>query len=79
MKVVSKFCYLGDMLSSGGGCTQAVIARCRVAWGKFKLLLVLSHYIHRVMHVTKLRNAHNAPYGHFRQKLGSVNLTKDLV
>ena len=27
------------MLSSGGGCTQAIIARCRVAWGKFKRLL----------------------------------------
>ena len=39
MKVVSEFCYLGDMLSSGGGCTQAIIARCRVAWGKFKRLL----------------------------------------
>ena len=39
MKVVSEFCYLGDMLSSGGGCTQAIIARCRVAWGKFKKLL----------------------------------------
>ena len=39
MKVVGEFCYLGDMLSSGGGCTQAIIARCRVAWGKFKKLL----------------------------------------
>ena len=39
MKVVSEFIYLGDMLSSGGGCTQAIIARSRVAWGKFKKLL----------------------------------------
>ena len=39
MEVVSEFCYLGDMLSSGGRCTQAIIARCRVAWGKFKKLL----------------------------------------
>ncbi len=38
MKVVSEFCYLGDM-SSGGGCTQAIIARSRVALGKFKRLL----------------------------------------
>ncbi len=36
MKVVSELCYLGDMLSSGSGCTQAIVARCRVAWGKFK-------------------------------------------
>ena len=39
MKVAGEFCYLGNMLSSGGGCTQAIIARCRVAWGKFKKLL----------------------------------------
>ena len=31
--------YLGDMLSSGGGCNQAIKARCSVAWGKFKKLL----------------------------------------
>ncbi len=44
MKVVSEFCYLGDMLSSGGGCTQAIIARSKVDWGKFKrLLLVLTN------------------------------------
>ena len=35
----NKFCYLGDMLSSGGGCTQAIKARCSVAWGKFRKLL----------------------------------------
>ena len=39
IKVVSEFCYFGDMLSSGGDFTQAIIARCRVAWGKFKKLL----------------------------------------
>ena len=39
IKVVSEFCYLGDMLSSGGSYTKAIIARCRVAWGKFKKLL----------------------------------------
>ena len=31
--------YLGDMLSSGGGCNQAIKARCSVAWGKFRKLL----------------------------------------
>ena len=33
------FCYLGDILGAGGGFTQAVIARCGVAWGKFRKLL----------------------------------------
>ena len=39
LDVDSEFCYLGDMLSASGGCTQAIIARCRVAWGKFRKLL----------------------------------------
>ena len=39
LDVESEFCYLGDMLSASGGCTQAIIARCRVAWGKFRKLL----------------------------------------
>ena len=30
------FCYLGDMLSAGGGCMAAATARCRCAWGKFR-------------------------------------------
>ena len=33
------FCYLGDMLCSGGGCDSAIAARCCVTWGKFKKLL----------------------------------------
>ena len=32
---VDRFCYLGDMLSAGGGCMAAATARCRSAWGKF--------------------------------------------
>ena len=39
--VEPKFCYLGDMLCAGGGCELAVIARCSVAWGKFKKLLLI--------------------------------------
>ncbi len=35
LDAVSEFCYFGDMFSAGGGCTQAIIARGRVAWGKF--------------------------------------------
>ena len=36
-----KFCYLGDMLSAGGGCELAAITRCKCAWGKFRQLLPL--------------------------------------
>ena len=39
LEVVHEFCYLGDMLSSGGGCELAVTVRCRTAWGKFRELL----------------------------------------
>ena len=33
---VSKFCYLGDVLESGGGCDAAVKARVRAAWKKWR-------------------------------------------
>ena len=39
LECVDEFCYLGDMLGAGGGCENAVITRCRVAWGKFRKLL----------------------------------------
>jgi len=39
LEVVAEFCYLGDMLSSGGGCELASTVRCRTAWGKFRELL----------------------------------------
>ena len=38
---LSQFCYLGDMLSAGGGCELAAITRCKCAWGKFRQLLPL--------------------------------------
>ena len=41
LDAVDRFCYLGDMLSAGGGCTTAAITRCRSAWGKFRELLPL--------------------------------------
>ena len=41
LEVVPEFCYLGDMLSAGGGCELAAITRCKCAWGKFRLLLPL--------------------------------------
>ena len=37
--VEASFCYLGDMLSAGGGCELAIATRCCTAWGKFKKLL----------------------------------------
>ena len=37
--VVASFCYLGDMLSAGGGCELASITRIKTAWGKFNQLL----------------------------------------
>ena len=34
-----EFCYLGDMLSAGGGCELAAVTSCKCAWDKFCQLL----------------------------------------
>ena len=39
LEVVEMFCYLGDMLSSYGGVEEAVVARVRSGWKKFRELL----------------------------------------
>ena len=39
LEVVASFCYLGDMLSAGGGCETAVTTRVKTAWKKFRELL----------------------------------------
>ena len=39
LEVVASFCYLGDMLSAGGGCEMAVTTRVKTAWKKFRELL----------------------------------------
>ena len=39
LEVVASFCYLGDMLSAGGGCELAVTTRVKTAWKKFRELL----------------------------------------
>ena len=45
LEVVASFCYLGDMLSAGGGCEIAVTTRVKTAWKKFRELLpVLTSY-----------------------------------
>ena len=41
LEAVPEFCYLGDMLSAGGGCELAAVTRCKCAWGKFPQLLPL--------------------------------------
>ena len=38
VECVSKFCYLGNKLGSGGGVVEAARARVRCAWAKFKEL-----------------------------------------
>ena len=63
LAVEATFCYLGDMLCSGGGCDSAIAARCCVAWGKFtKLLPVLtskhlSPRIHGKVYLACVRSA----------------------
>mgnify|MGYP001792979627 CR=1 FL=1 len=37
LEVVDKFCYLGYMISTGGGAEKSVIARTRSAWKKFRV------------------------------------------
>ena len=32
---MNEFCYLGDMISAGGGVEECVVARIRVDWKKF--------------------------------------------
>ena len=39
LEVVASFCYLGDMLSAGGGCEIAVTTRVKTALKKFRELL----------------------------------------
>ena len=41
VEAVPEFCYLGDVLSAGGGCELAAVTRCKSAWGKFRQLLPL--------------------------------------
>ena len=41
LEVVDTFCYLGDTINGGGGCSPSVVKRVRAAWGKFRELLPL--------------------------------------
>ena len=39
LEVVAFFCYLGDMLSAGGGCEITVTTHVKIAWKKFRELI----------------------------------------
>ena len=39
LEVAASFCYLGDMLSAGGGCEITVTIRVKTTWKKFRELL----------------------------------------
>ena len=41
VKVVEKFCYLGDVIGKWGGAEESSRARVRCAWGKFMELEML--------------------------------------
>ena len=41
LESVDTFCYLGDMLSAGGGVEEAVRCQVRCAWGKFNEIMPL--------------------------------------
>ena len=43
LEVIASFCYLGDMLSAGGGCEIAVTTRVETAWKKFRSYNQFSH------------------------------------
>ena len=39
LEMFAPFCYLGDMLSAGGGCEIRVTIHVKTAWKKFRELL----------------------------------------
>ena len=43
VEAAPEFCYLGDMLSAGGGCELAAVTRCKLAWDNFQQLLSPLH------------------------------------
>ena len=45
LEVVASFCYLGDMLSAGGGCEMAVTTRLKTAWKKFREPVLTSRHL----------------------------------
>ena len=43
--MVASFCYLGDMLSAGGGCEMAVTTRMKTAWFRELLPILTSRHL----------------------------------
>ena len=58
LKVVNKFCYLGDMISAAGSIHKSIAARIRCGWKKFRELLPLltSRCFHSAKKVTFFRH-----------------------
>ena len=49
LEVVSKLCYLGDMISAAGGIEESIMARISCGWKKLrKFLLLLTFYLQSV-------------------------------
>ena len=46
LEVVASFCYLGDILSAGGGCEIRVTTHVKTAWKKFRELLPVLTFPH---------------------------------
>ena len=62
-EVVDQFCYLGDMLSAGGGAEASTVARVRSGWKKFRELLplltsrIFSHKVKGRLYTACVRSA----------------------
>ena len=71
LDVEACFCYLGDMLSAGGGCALAIATRCSTDWGKFRTLLKIltSKHVSHLTHGKVLMLASAHPY-YMERKMG---------
>ena len=49
VECVSKFCYLGDTLGSGGGVVEVARTRVRCAWANFKELSPILTVVHHIV------------------------------
>ena len=44
LEIVNKFCYLGDMISVGGGFKKSIVPRIRYGWKKFRELFLCTYF-----------------------------------
>ena len=62
LEVVASFCYLGDMISAGGGCEIVVTIHVKTTWKKFRdLLPVLTSDMGRITLESNALNYHYLP------------------